>query len=304
MESLRLLYLFVLSVGFFPKPVPALASSPDVNGALSLGRHYGRMAGLGLPKLRWLVIGAVVAGIWALRQEPIDPGKRHAVSRPLELLSEKLTDFSDKIMQKDKVSWRDAGSGKRHSAQVSAGRRQPAELAPRNSPRPDAQRATESAASRPSKAIARSMAPSDKPAAEQFYTTSRVRLRTEAGVGASTVAMLEQGQAVTILGASGKWRWVSTAGRKGWVHGDYIGLPAFHGPRPKEMIVGARADAAPKDAFSAWSGRSRTAATRKRPARPPQRGDCQCPYDFMIDGNQCGDRSAYVMRAGKGQCYL
>ena len=175
---------------------------------------------------------------------------------------------------------------KRHFAQVSAGRRQRAELAPRNSPRPDAQRATESAASRPSKASARSMAPSDKPAAEQFYTTSRVRLRTEAGVGASTVAMLEQGQAVTILGASGKWRWVSTAGRKGWVHGDYIALRAFHGPRPKEMIVGARANAAPKDAFSAWSGRSRMAATRKRPARPPQRGDCQCPYDFMIDGNQ------------------
>jgi hypothetical protein len=40
-----------------------------------------------------------------------------------------------------------------------------------------------------------------------------------------------------------------------------------------------------------------------RPTRAPQGGDCQCPYDLMLNGKQCGERSAYAR--GKGpQCYF
>jgi hypothetical protein len=43
----------------------------------------------------------------------------------------------------------------------------------------------------------------------------------------------------------------------------------------------------------------------RRPLRAPQAGDCQCPYDLMINGSQCGERSAYSRRSRKNvQCYL
>ena len=42
-----------------------------------------------------------------------------------------------------------------------------------------------------------------------------------------------------------------------------------------------------------------------RPVRPPQGGDCQCPYDLMLSGKQCGDHSAYARKGSAGvQCYF
>lgn len=41
-----------------------------------------------------------------------------------------------------------------------------------------------------------------------------------------------------------------------------------------------------------------------RPLRKPQAGDCQCPYDLMIDGSACGGASAYVrLRRAPAACY-
>lgn len=42
----------------------------------------------------------------------------------------------------------------------------------------------------------------------------------------------------------------------------------------------------------------------RQPLRQPQGGDCQCPYDLMLDGSQCGEHSAYVMRGpSSAACY-
>jgi hypothetical protein len=41
-----------------------------------------------------------------------------------------------------------------------------------------------------------------------------------------------------------------------------------------------------------------------QPLRQPQAGDCQCPYDLMIDGSACGDGSAYVrLKRSRSACY-
>lgn len=41
-----------------------------------------------------------------------------------------------------------------------------------------------------------------------------------------------------------------------------------------------------------------------QPLRKPQAGDCQCPYDLMIDGSACGNASAYVRLArARATCY-
>lgn len=113
---------------------------------------------------------------------------------------------------------------------------------------------------------------------------------------------LEQGETAKVLEKSGKWRRVAVAGRTGWVHGDYLALPDPNAPRPKAPIAAATAG-------QVLSGTPRTILPglfqAGRPARKPQTGDCQCPYDLMISGKQCGDRSAYVMRGRtKDACYL
>jgi hypothetical protein len=146
------------------------------------------------------------------------------------------------------------------------------------------------------------MKPAGNSASQRVYTTSRVRLREKAGSAAPIVATLELGQPVAILERSGKWHRVAAAGHKGWVHGDYLGLPDAHIPRPKELVAKPGNGIAAKGAVSATNTRMPTMSNR--PARLPQRGDCQCPYDLMIDGKECGDHSAYVMRAQKAQCYL
>jgi hypothetical protein len=223
------------------------------------------MAGFGLPKLRWLVIGAVAAGFWAARQEPLDRREQRVASRPAASISEQ---------QPQRPPTRQlTQSG----------------ISPR----------IEQAVPRPSKDLAISLKPAENTVAQRVYTTSRVRLREAAGTSAPIVATLEPGQAVTILGHSGKWHQVTAVGQKGWVQGDYLGLPDPHIPRPKEPVAKAGNDTAPVSAISAW-----IPPAPKRPARPPQSGDCQCPYDLMIDGKQCGDHSAYVMREKKAQCYL
>ncbi|WP_188130551.1 SH3 domain-containing protein [Neomesorhizobium albiziae] len=173
----------------------------------------------------------------------------------------------------------------------------------------------------------------DKPVAQPYYTKSRVRLREAMGTNARVITWLEQGEQATVLESSGKWRRVTVAGRKGWVHGDYLQLPDPDAPRPqapvaktvpakavgpvpaakpKQPVVAARREKEPglsaKPLESLAPAISKPLAgllQSKRPARQAQRGDCQCPYDLMINGKECGDRSAYVMRGrANEQCYL
>ncbi|MFU0503206.1 SH3 domain-containing protein [Pseudaminobacter sp. NGMCC 1.201702] len=131
-----------------------------------------------------------------------------------------------------------------------------------------------------------------------FYTSERVNMRATASTSAPVVDTLKAGEAVKLIVRDGKWRLVSFQGKKGWIHGDYLGAKERQSgstPRPREDVVKT----------SVLSPLKRLLSGGRKPSRAPQAGDCQCPYDLMIDGSQCGDRSAYSRRSRKNvQCYL
>jgi uncharacterized protein YgiM (DUF1202 family) len=131
-----------------------------------------------------------------------------------------------------------------------------------------------------------------------LYTSERVNMRATASTSSSVVDTLKAGEAVKLIVGDGKWRLVSFQGKKGWIHGDYLGAKARQSastPRPPERVVQT----------SVLSPLKRLLSGGRKPSRAPQAGDCQCPYDLMIDGSQCGDRSAYSRRSRKNvQCYL
>jgi uncharacterized protein YgiM (DUF1202 family) len=239
------------------------------------------MAGFALPKLRWLLVGAAAAGIWASTQEP--PKREH---------------------------WRKQREAE--SAQVEK----------KQAPKPAAQAAR---APRPSEIVTASIPKPKKPSPrpETMRTTEKVRLRKEASTSSEVVAMLKGGMVVTASSTDGKWRRVSVDNLVGWVHTDYLAVAKPSAqiavakpdpgvaeiPRPQEAVASQRdargvsqpqivpasvVPVQPADK-SLWGA--------MRPARAPQEGDCQCPYDLMLNGDQCGDRSAYAKGKG-GECYF
>ena len=169
---------------------------------------------------------------------------------------------------------------------------------------------------RPTELVTSSIPKPRKPPArpETLRTTEKVRLRKEASTSSEVVATLKGGLSVTSITADGKWRKVSVDGMVGWVHSDYLKFAGKSAsqvatvttvpvrgevPRPKENITPKRETTAiPVSAPS-----DKTLWGAMRPARVPQEGDCQCPYDVMLNGKQCGDRSAYAKGKG-GECYF
>jgi hypothetical protein len=228
------------------------------------------MAGFVLPKLRWLVIGAVAAGAWAVTQEPVSKKEQRDAPRPA--LSQSISKQTQRQSRKSSPS-----------------------ETPKLAVRPE---------TRPSKLVTSSIKQPDKPVSQPFFTASRVRLREDASTAARVITWLEAGEEVTVLERSGKWRRVTVGGRKGWVHGDYLQLSDPDAPRPKGLI--AKSSGSERQGPIPASSKPLSALLlSKHPARAPQRGDCQCPYDLMITGKECGDRSAYVMRGrASAECYL
>jgi hypothetical protein len=188
-------------------------------------------------------------------------------------------------------------------------------VAPENKPAQPKPVTTAARAPRPTDLVTSSIPKPQKPSTkpETLRTTEKVRLRKEASTSSDVVATLKGGLDVTATASDGKWRKVAVDGMVGWVHTDYLkaggksvqDLPVVAAapsvvaaiPRPKENITpkpAAISVSAPTDK-SLWGA--------MRPARAPQEGDCQCPYDLMLNGNQCGDRSAYAKGKG-GECYF
>ncbi len=227
------------------------------------------MAGFVLPKLRWLVIGALAAGAWAVTQEPVSKKEQRDASRPA--LSQSVSKQAQRQLHQSRPG------------------------TPKVAVRPE---------TLPSKLVTSSIKRPDKPVSELLFTASRVRLRDDASTAARVITWLEAGEGVTVLERSGKWRRVTVGGRKGWVHSDYLQLSDPDAPRPKGMV--AKSPGSDRKAPIPTSSKSPpTLFPSKRPARAPQRGDCQCPFDLMITGKECGDRSAYVMRGrASAECYL
>lgn len=224
------------------------------------------MAGFTLPKLRWLVIGAVGAGLWAMTQEPPTQRKQQAAQRP------------------------PAAVQHRAATPKPATPKTPAKVAA-PAPKPSVNPMSTSSIVRPQRVV-------PGKTGEWLYTSERVNMRATASTNAPVVDTLKAGEAVKPIVRDGKWRLVSFQGKKGWVHGDYLGADkrqAQKPPRPREGVTQT----------SVLSPLKRLLGAGHKPSRAPQAGDCQCPYDLMIDGGQCGDRSAYSRRSRKNvQCYL
>lgn len=250
------------------------------------------MVGFALPKLRWLVIGAAGAGIWAMTQEP--PSKFHAQQRPSKPVERKaeLPDTPKKAELPDT----------------------PAKIAP---PVPRPSQVITSSIARPDRPVPDRAARSD----DSLYTTSRVNMRATANLSASVVATLGPGEAVKVIIRDGKWQLVSVRGRKGWIHGDYLRPAGLDAPRPSLSVPGKATNVstkpdmprairpqgyvAPRSESTNLFSKAKALFGGRTPIRAPQEGDCQCPYDLMINGTQCGDHSAYSRRSRRNvQCYL
>ena len=240
------------------------------------------MFGLALPKMRWLVVGAAAAGVWAMTQNPAPRPGRHAPEAP-----------------------------SRSVPQPAAPAAAPAEHAAERA-------AAAGAVHHPEQRLERTM-----------FTRERVRLRADPSTDAPVMTWLEGGQRLFAQARSGDWLRVAIGGRQGWVHRDYLasadptvrrpaaGLPVRQqasapltplptartaaGPLPPAPVQGS----APAAARLTIADRLPPWTLSRRPARAPQRGDCQCPYDLMISGKQCGERSALMMRGrADSLCYL
>ncbi|MGB3390143.1 MAG: SH3 domain-containing protein [Pseudaminobacter sp.] len=176
---------------------------------------------------------------------------------------------------------------------------------------------------RPAQIVTGSVARPENPLSERraddsLYTTTRVNMRATANRAAPIVTTLSAGAAVKPILREGKWQLVSVHGRKGWILGDYLRRPGPDAPRPSLSVPGT---AGAKLSFgSEQKGSSRPQSDHpsslmlkakalfggeRKPLRAPQEGNCQCPYDLMIDGSPCGERSAYSQRSRRQvQCYM
>ena len=225
------------------------------------------MSGFALPKLKWLVIGAVAAGVWAMNQEP--PKREH--------------------WQRQRVSETAPAEKKKPSDEIRSVQK-PSPMITSSIPRPQ-------------KPVAAQAEP------ETLRTTEKVRLRKDANTSSAVVAMLKAGQSVEASTIDGKWRKVSVDGLVGWVHGDYLtGNPTIPSIATA-AVVRPKADVAPQPKPSAAvpavaSPSDKSIWGALRPARPPQGGDCQCPYDLMLSGQHCGERSAYAKGRASAECYF
>lgn len=138
--------------------------------------------------------------------------------------------------------------------------------------------------------------------ATSLFTTSRVHLRAKASTSAAIVSTLKPSQKVGVLARDGKWRLVSVAGQKGWIHGDYLGAQST---APKAAVAEGPRPALPVQSRPAGSRPWGSLLGGRHPARAPQGGNCQCPFDLMLNGKQCGEHSAYTRQGERGvECYL
>ena len=84
--------------------------------------------------------------------------------------------------------------------------------------------------------------------------------------------------------------------------GKYYSYPLRAFEALREPLTASGASFAAVPAVASPSDKSVWGALR--PARPPQGGDCQCPYDLMLSGQQCGERSAYAKGRAGAECYF
>lgn len=205
---------------------------------------------LALPKLRWLVIGAIAAGVWVLREDSSGPRPPERVPTWIERV----------VLPKPQPSKPAAASAKadkpvaKPAAKTAEDRPVPPKpITGKPAPQKAIAEKTSKAVSektalflpktvdrppsKPQKIVTGSISRPDKPTFVQ--TTAKVHLRSQANPDSPIIATLEPRTMMRELARSGDWRLVMGDGRKGWVRTDYLASPKFLPRRPKLPLVEA-----------------------------------------------------------------
>lgn len=212
---------------------------------------------LALPKFRWLIIGAVAAGIWVVREDFSGPRPPERVpswierivgTKPEPSKPGPSTAKADKPVAKPgaKVAVNrpvppKPVTGKPSSQKVAventskATEEMTALLLPKSVDRPP---------SKPQKIVTGSITRPDKPTFMQ--TKAKVFMRAQAKPDAPIIATLEPRTVMRELARSGDWRLLMGDGRKGWVRSDYLVKPTFLPRRPKLPLAGIKQASAAK----------------------------------------------------------
>lgn len=230
------------------------------------------MSGFALPKLRWLLLGALAAGGWAMTQEApskfkfddrpartsprpkaeVTPRKETTVARPKPVQTAK----PDADVTRPKVDVEPAKVAKAQQPKPASPK---ATAATKSSSRPDSGPGPRKpAADLATASISRPPTPLPRPAAKEtvakdtatkpqaqsapslnvLYTSTTVYLRKRPNVTAPVIYSLKQGEMVRVFARDGKWALVSTPVGKGWLHDEMLLRPADPAaPRPKEVLA-------------------------------------------------------------------
>ncbi|MDQ2634545.1 MAG: SH3 domain-containing protein [Pseudomonadota bacterium] len=191
---------------------------------------------LALPKLRWLIIGAIAAGVWVVREDMKNPRPPERVPSRIERQAEAKLRPPERVAVKSdttKPSTK-AVAGRLVPPRPVTGRPAPQKAAPQNTAlllpktviRPPAkpQRIANGSITRP-----------DKPTFLQ--TRAKVHVRAQARADAPVIATLQPRTVMRELARTGDWRLIMGDGRKGWVRADSLAEPTFLPRRPKLPVA-------------------------------------------------------------------
>ena len=262
----------------------AWPGATNVNPVLSSEVQTRAMSGFALPKMRWLLLGALAAGGWAMTQEApskfkfderparsasrpkaeVAPRKEATVARPkpaqtakpgVEVVRPKVDVEATKTAKAQQP--KPAVTIPKPVAATKATPRQDSASGPR---KPAADLATASI-SRPPTPLPRPAAATGNTALKEtapkpqshsapslnvLYTSTTVYLRKRPNVTAPVIYSLKQGEMVRVFARDGKWALVSTPAGKGWLHDEMLLRPADPAaPRPREVLAEPAKSATP-----------------------------------------------------------
>lgn len=195
---------------------------------------------LGLPKFRWLLIGAVAAGAWVVYDDAKNPRPPERVgaqkTQTQKTPAQRSAETEPRPQQtlavtpeKKPEPARTVAVAKPVPPKPVSGKTDPQKTAlalPKTIDRPPP---------KPEKIAKGSIPQAGKPVFVQ--TTTKVRLRAQARTDAEVIATLESRVAMREVARSGAWRLVVGDGRKGWVHADYLQPATFLTRRPKLPVA-------------------------------------------------------------------
>lgn len=223
------------------------------------------MAGLALPKFRWLIFGAMAAGAWVVYQDmkvPRPPAKvqqtRSTAPAPKKPVASRHEEAKPRIALHNAerpVPPAPVGAKPAQKAENTTQQRTALAL-PKAVERPPVkpqQIVTSSIGKKPAenRPVSTSKAgATGKPAKHIFVQTrTKVQMHAQARRDAAVIATLEPRTVMRELARSGDWRLVMGDGRKGWIHSRSLAQPTFLPRRPKLPVTDvrqAKADPAPR----------------------------------------------------------